>query len=140
MCGFTLHKFKIFKSLCLFFTVNTSISGLCITASIRFAKLSWQSLKNVTNVSYTYEVAYISRPDNTECSGNLTTLPDGYTLYPVNTSSDTIEVFGLIPRTCYVFGVRVYTSISDSPGEFIVIQGATASEGTLLVIIITMNI
>ena len=64
---------------------------------------------NVTNVSYTYEVAYISRPDNTECSGDLTTLPDGYTVYPVNTSSDNIEVFGLIPDTCYAFGVRVYT-------------------------------
>ena len=113
---------------------------LTIAASIRFVKLSWQPLTDVTNVSYTYEVAYISRPDNTECSGDLTTLPDGYTLYPVNTSSDNIEVFGLIPGTCYVFGIRVYTSISDSPGEFIVIQGATASEGTLLVIIITMNI
>ena len=65
-------------------------------------------------------MAYISRPDNTECSGDLTTLPDGYTVYLVNTSSDNIEVFGLIPGTCYAFGVRVYTSISDSPGEFTV--------------------
>ena len=136
MCDFTLHTFKILKSLCLFFTVNTSISGLCITASIRFVKLSWQSLKNVTNVSYTYEVAYISRPDNTECSGELTTPPDGYTVYPVNTSSDNIEVFGLMSGTCYAFGVRVYTSISDSPGEFTVIQGATASEGTLFILLI----
>ena len=123
-----------------FFTVNTSISGLCITTSIRFVKLSWQSLTNVIDVSYTYEVAYISRPDNTECSDDLTTLPDGYTLYSVNTSSDNIEVFDLIPGTCYAFGVRVYTSISDNPGEFTVAQGATASEGTLLVVIITMNI
>ena len=79
-------------------------------------------------------MAYISRPDNTECSDDLTTLPDGYTMYLVNTSSDSIEVFGLIPGTCYAFGVRVYTSISDSPGEFTVIQRATVSEGTFLYI------
>ena len=85
---------------------------------------------DVTNVSYTYEVAYISRPDNTECSGDLTTLPDGYTVYLVNTSADNIEVFGLMPGTCYIFGVRVYTSISDSPGEFTVKHRTTASEGT----------
>ena len=103
---------------------------LSITASTRFVKLSWQPLTDVTDVSYIYEVAYISRPFNTECSGNLTILPDGYTVYPVNTSSDNIEVFGLIPGTCYDFGVRVYTSISNSPGEFTVIMGATALEGT----------
>ena len=85
-------------------------------------------------------MAYISRPDNTECSGDLTTLPDGYTVYPVNTSSDNIEVFGLIPDTCYAFGVRVHTSISDSPGGFSVRQGATASEGILFKHNITMNI
>ena len=109
---------------------------LTIVASIRFVKLSWQPLTNVTDVSYTYEVAYIGRPDNTECSGNLTTLPDGYTAYPLNTSSDNIEVFGLIPDTCYAFGVRVHISISDSPGEFTVIQEATASEGILFILIL----
>ena len=109
---------------------------LSITASIRFVKLSWQPLKNVTNVSYSFEVAYISRPDNTECSGDLTTLPDGYTVYPVNTSSNNIEVFDLIPDTCYAFGVRVHTSISDSPGEFTVIMGATSSKGTLFMLIL----
>ena len=109
---------------------------LSITASTRFAKLSWQPLTNVTNISYTYEVAYISRPDNTECSGDLTTLPDGYTVYPVNTNSDDIEVFGLIPDTCYAFGVRVYTSISDSPGEFTVTMGATVSEGIPVMLVL----
>ena len=102
---------------------------MSLITSTRFVKLSWQHLTHVANVGYTYEVAYIGRPDNTECSGDLTTLPDGYTVYPENTSSDNIEVFGLIPGTCYVFGVRVYTSISDDPGEFTVIQGVTVSEG-----------
>ena len=125
----TLHCINIYHSFP-FLIVNTLISVLSITASIRFAKLSWQPLMNVTNISYTYEVAYISRPDNTECSGDLTTLPDGYTVYPVNTSSDNIEVFGLMPGTCYAFGIRVYISISDIPGEFTVKHRATASEGT----------
>ena len=80
-------------------TVDLSISDFSAIASTRFVKLSWQPLISITNVSYTYEVAYISRPDNTECSGDLTTLPDGYTLYPVNTSSDNIEVFDLMPCT-----------------------------------------
>ena len=111
--------------------VKTSILVLSLTSSTRFVKLSWEPLTNVTNVSYTYEVAYISRPDNTECSGS-----GGYTVYPVNTSSNNIEVFDLIPDTCYAFGVRVYTSISDSPGELTVIQGATASEGALFMYII----
>ena len=109
--------------------VDMSISGLSLISSTRFVKLSWQHLTHVTNVGFAYEVAYITRPDNTECSGDLTTLPDGYTVYPENTRSDNIEVFGLIPGTCYAFGVRVHTSISDSPGEFTVIQGATVSEG-----------
>ena len=109
--------------------VDSSISTLSSIASTRFVKLSWQPLMNVTNISYTYEVAYIRRPDNTECSGDLTTLPDGYTVYPVNTSSDNIEVFGLIPGTCYAFGVRVYIGISDATGLFIVVQKSTLSDG-----------
>ena len=126
----TLHCLKCLNHLFPFFIVNTSISVLSLFASISFVKLSWEPLKNVTNVSYTYEVAYISRPDNTECSGDLSTLPDGYTVYPVNTSDDNIEVFDLMPGACYAFGVRVYTSVSDSPGEFTVKHRATASEGT----------
>ena len=125
ICGITLKKLFNFCNL-----VNTSISELSLIASTRFVKMSWQPLVNVTNVIYTYEVAYISRPDITECSGDLTTLPDGYTVYPVNTSSNNIEVFGLIPGTCYAFGVRMHVSISSSPGEFTVIQGATSLEGT----------
>ena len=112
-------------------TVDLSISDVSAIASTRFVKLSWQPLISITNVSYTYEVAYISRPDNTECSGDLTTLPDGYTVYPVNTSSNNIEVFDLMPDTCYVFGVRGYTSVSGAPGEFSITQKATISEGSL---------
>ena len=78
------------------------------------------------NVTYQYEVAY------TECtaSDDDTTLPEGYTLYYPRTSNHYIEVVGLMSDTCYVFGVRVYTSlVTDSPGEFSVIQGNTLPEG-----------
>ena len=134
----TLHCIKCLNYF--LFIVNTAISELSLIASSRFVKLSWQPLMNVTNVSYTYEVAFISTPDNTECSGDLTTLPDGYTVYPVNTSTDNIEVFDLIPGTCYAFGARVYPAISDIPGEFTVIQRATASEGISIVFNTTLNI
>ena len=104
--------------------VGTQIFNLSITyRSARFVELSWKSSVNVTIVSYTYEVAYISRPDNTECSGDLTTLPDGYTVYPLKTTNNTIEVFGLMSGTCYAFGVRAYPAIA----EFSVILGSTLS-------------
>ena len=122
-----ISQWKIFNCPCII--VDTSISGLSITTSTRFVNLRWQPLMAVTNVIYTYEVAYISRPDNTECSGDLTTLPDGYTVYPVNISSNNIEVFDLIPDTCYIFGVRVHVSIANTIGEFSLIWKATISEG-----------
>ena len=75
-------------------------------------------------------MAYIGRP---ECSGNLTTLPDGYTVYPVNTSSNNIEVFDLMPNTCYIFGVRVHVSIANTIGEFSLIWRATISEGKYII-------
>ena len=52
---------------------------------------------------YQYEIAYES---DTDCSNNaLSQTPDGY----INaTSNGSIEVFGLMSGTCYVFGVRVY--------------------------------
>ena len=84
-----------------------------------FALLSWEPLMNVTNVTYEYEVAYAI---DSECSGNLVSLPDGYTVYSPRTSNSNIEVFGLMSGTCYVFGVRVYVSVFDSVGEFSVIN------------------
>ena len=85
----------------------------------------WQPLTNVSNVSYEYEVAYSVDP---ECSGDhVISLPDGYTLYYPRISNHYIEVVGLVSGTCYVFGVRAYTSVTDSPGEFSLIQGNTTS-------------
>ena len=86
--------------------------------------LSWEPLTNVSNVTYEYEVAYSVDP---ECSGDHFSIPDGYTLYYRRTSNHYIEVVGLMSGTCYVFGVRAYTSVTNSPGEFSLIQGNTTS-------------
>ena len=82
----------------------------------------WEPLIPVSDVTYEYEVAYSVDP---ECSGDPVSLPDGYTLYYPRTSKQFIEVVGLMSGTCYVFGVRAYTSVTDSPGEFSLIQGNT---------------
>ncbi len=84
----------------------------------------WDQLTPVLNVTYEYEVAYSVDP---ECSGDHVSLPDGYTLYYPRTSNHNIEVVGLMSGTCYVFGVRAYTSVTDSPGVFSLIQGNTTS-------------
>ena len=103
--------------------------GLSITPSIRSVLLSWEPLTNVSNVTCEYEVAYSVDPG---CSGDHVSLTDGYTLYYPRTSNHNIEVVGLMSGTCYVFGVRAYTSVTDSPGEFSLIQGNTTySKGYL---------
>ncbi len=94
----------------------------------------------MSNVTYEYEVAYSVDP---ECSGDHVSLPDGYTLYYPRTSTHYIEVVGLMSGTCYVFGVRAYTSVTDCPGEFSLIGINTISEGYtihVLVIIYYFNL
>ena len=68
---------------------------------------------------------------NPQCTDNRVSLPNGHTLYSPRTSSNSTEVFGLMSGTCYVFGVRAYTLVTNSPGEFSVINGVTVSEGNI---------
>ncbi len=106
------------------FPVETLLHGLSTISTTNSIILVWESLTNVPDVTYEYEVAYSADP---ECSGDHASLPDGYTLYYPRTSTHYIEVVGLMSGTCYVFGVRAYTSVTDSPGEFSLIQGNTIS-------------
>ena len=63
------------------------------------------------NLKFEYEVVYINDSD---CSLNHTILPDdGYTVYYNTTTNTSIEVFGLIPDTCYVFGVTACPDTSN---------------------------
>ena len=62
-------------------------------------------------------MAFIVSTD-TECSStNVNTLPDGYTSY-LNTSDTEIEIIELEADTCYIFGVRIYSSYSTVPGDW----------------------
>ena len=109
---------------CIVETVLHELSAFSTTTGII---LVWEQLIPVSSVKYEYEVAYSVDP---VCSGDHVSLPDGYTLYYPRTSNHYIEVVGLMSRTCYVFGVRAYTSVTDSPGEFSLIQGnKTTYEG-----------
>ncbi len=98
-------------------TVLLTLSSISTTTGII---LVWDPLTPVSNVTYEYEVAYSVDP---ECSGDHVSLPDGYTLYYPRTSNNYIQVVGLMSGTCYVFGVRAYTSVTDYPGEFSLVDG-----------------
>ena len=111
------------------FPVETILHELSTISRTNSIILLWEPFTNVPDVTYEYEVAYSA---DSECSGDHVSLPDGYTLYFPRTSNHYIEVVGLMSGTCYVFGARAYTSITDSPGEFSLIQRNTISnEGYL---------
>ena len=77
------------------------------------------------NITLEYEVVYIIDSD---CSLNHTTLPDdGYTIYYSTTTSTSIDVFGLIPDTCYVFGVTTCLHTSN----LTIINGVTVMESNV---------
>ena len=123
----TILQYSVNYHLVYCFSVDTTVKGLSIISSTSNSIiLIWDPIISVSDVTYEYELAY-----STECSSNHTTLPEGYTLYYPRTSNHYIEVVGLMSATCYVFGVRVYTSVTDYPGEFSVIEGNTISEDGL---------
>ena len=106
--------------------VETILQRLYAFSTTTSIILVWDPLTPVSSVTYEYEVAYSV---DSVCSSDHGSLPDGYTLYYPRTSNHYIEVVGLMSGSCYVFGVRAYTSVTDSPGEFSLIQGNTISEG-----------
>ncbi len=101
---------------------DAGILNLSIIVSIRFVQLSWEPAVNLT---FEYEVVYIIDSD---CSLNHTILPDeGYTFYSNTTTNTSIEVFGLIPDTSYVFGVTACPDTSN----LTIINGVTAMESNV---------
>ena len=78
------------------------------------------------NIAFEYEVVYINDSD---CSLNHTILPDdGYSDYYNTTTNTSIEVFGLIPDTCYVFGV---TACPDTSNLMTIINAMTVMESNV---------
>ena len=92
-------------------------------------QLSWIPLFTQTDDSFTYEVGYIDQPSSTACtSTSLSTLPEGYTSF-INTTNSSVVVTGLDSGTCYLFGVRVYSSRSPVPGEWRLLLQQTNKTG-----------
>ena len=104
--------------------VDLEIFDLSVTASTQFVYLSWQPLMKVADITFEYEVAYSAVSNCSSAS-----LPSNSTLYTPRTTSNSTEVFRLMSGTCYVFGVRAYSSQSSSPGQFSTISGVTISDG-----------
>ncbi len=70
--------------------------------------LTWSVLEDVSVDEYSYEIGIAEYTGDLACSSvNHTTLPHDYVSY-ITTHDDSVKVTGLIPNTCYVFGVRVY--------------------------------
>ena len=112
----------------------TDLSAEVFTTSVQ---LSWEAIISNDDITYTYEVAFIVSTD-TECSSsNVNTLPDGYTSY-LNTSDTEIEIIELEADTCYIFGVRIYSSYSTVPGDWNILVERT--EGNCLYIYICIII
>ena len=109
----------------LFIFITAVISSLLSSDEQLSIVLSWPATDN----ALIYEVGYsIWLPDAQQCAngGNIDTLPDGYTLFG-NTTDSSIVVTGLQPGTCYVFGVRAYSSNVLMPGKWTLLFVATDS-------------
>ncbi len=99
------------------------IESVATLSYVTSTQLSWSLLPEY----YSYEVGFIEA--DTNCSSmSLSTLPQGYTSY-ANTTIGTIEVTSLDPNTCYVFGVRAHSTITNLPGEWTVTLNNTQELG-----------
>ena len=92
-------------------------------------QFSWNLLPAVSIDDFFYEIGFSAIQD---CSSVfVSTLPQDYTPFK-NTSSSNALVTGLEANTCYVFGVRVYSTRTGQPGEWTVSVNSTLAEGILL--------
>ena len=73
-----------------------------------------------------YEVAYAVHPQGSiECTvTDTTTFTELYISY-LNTTDSSVNVTGLEPSTCYIFGIRVYTVGLGEVGEWILLVNST---------------
>ena len=81
-----------------------------------------------------YEVAYAMHPQGSiECfATDTTTFTELYISY-LNITDSSVNVIGLEPSTCYIFGIRVYTVGLGEVGEWTLLVNSTlAILGTLI--------
>ena len=109
-----------------------AIDNFVVETSVTFAELSWDVLPNTVVDDYFYEIGFSATNADQVCSNvDPSLLPQPYT----NTTISTAEVTGLEDNTCYVFGVRVYSSIrTGQPGNWTVTTRGTLLQGKYLVV------
>ena len=124
---FILKEFEAFD---LSLSVVSGVTSEGQQATTRTSvQLSWTPLITQTDDSFTYEVGYIAQPSNTACTGTIpSTLPEGYTSF-INTTNSSVVVTGLDSGTCYLFGVRVYSSRTPIPGGWTLFLQQTDTTG-----------
>ena len=108
----------------IFVIIFSDVTSYEQTLTVSVVTLSWSPLVARTDDIFIYEVGYIARPDDTQCTDS-NTLPEGFMLFG-NTTGNSIVVTELQPKTCYVFGVRVFFASSHFLEEWIVLQKLTA--------------
>ena len=94
--------------------VDSELTDLIADVFSTSVQLSWEAISTNNEIIYTYEVAFILSTKRECSSTNVNTLPDGYTSYR-NTTETHIEIIELESNTCYIFGVRLYSTV---PGDW----------------------
>ena len=74
-----------------------------------------------------YEVAYAVHPQGSiECTAtDTTTFTERLHISYLNTTDSSVNVTGLVPSTCYIFGIRVYTVGVGEVGEWTLLANST---------------
>ena len=98
-------------------TVDNELTDFSAEVFTTSVQLSWEAIISNNDITYTYEVAFIVSTDRECSSANVNTLPDGYTSY-LNTSDTEIDIIELEADTCYIFGVRIYSTYFTVPGDW----------------------
>ena len=124
----------------LFFTAVSKVTSDDQQASSRRSvQLSWIPLITQIDDSFTYEVGYIDQPSSTACTRtSLSTLPEGYTSF-INITDSSVLVTGLNSGTCYLFGVRVYSSRTPIPGGWTLLLYQTDITGIFIFFILIVT-
>ena len=109
------------------------IASVTVKSSVTFADLSWNALPNTTIDEYFYEIGLSIANADQDCSRvHPNIIPQPYT----NTSNSTAVVTSLEDNTCYVFGIRVYSTRTGQPGNWTFSINSTLAKGMIEIVVI----
>ena len=124
------HLTNFIQIVRMFSFLNIELSDLSAQISFKFVKLTWSFIPDVAVDDYWYEIGFAEVTSDQRCSTvNTTTLPQHYESYTNTSTSGNVDLTGLKVDTCYVFGVRVYSTRTGQPGEWTVRVNSTLPEG-----------